>query len=63
MKTLRQLYNHKIKYPGSSSFYVITIKVGGNAKSKADLEKRLYGIYPGLEKYLHDREFMLEVKK
>lgn len=63
MKSLKQLWNHKIKYPGSISYYKTIIVVGGNAQNKAELEANVLEIYPALEKWLLDRGFILEKVK
>jgi hypothetical protein len=63
MKSLKQLWNHKIKYPGSISYYTTIIVVGGNAHNKAELEANVLEIYPALEKWLLDRGLMLEKVK
>lgn len=59
MKTLKQWYNHKVKYPSSSSFYTVSIKIGGNAKSKKDLRNDINEILPGLQIYLLDKGFVM----
>ena len=56
---IKQLYNHKVKYPGSLSFYEVKLSVGGNARSKKELEDKIEEIMPGLSRYLFERGFIL----
>ena len=56
---IKQLYNHKVKYPGSLSFYEVKLSVGGNARSKKELEDKIEEIMPGLSTYLFERGFIL----
>lgn len=55
MRTIKQWYNHKIKRPGSVSFYTTDITVGANAHNKKELLEMLTEVAPGLEKYLYER--------
>lgn len=62
-KTIKQLYNHKVKYPGSLSFYEVKISVGSNARSKKELQEKLDEIMPGLSQYLFERGFIVSTTK
>lgn len=60
-KTIKQIYNHKIKYPGSLSFYETKVSIGSNAHSKKELEEKLQEIMPGLSRYLYERGFLISL--
>lgn len=62
-KTIKQLYNHKVKYPGSLSFYEVKVSIGGNARSKKELREKLDEIMPGLSNYLFERGFIVSTNK
>lgn len=62
-KTLKQLYNHKVKYPGSLSFYETKISIGANAHNQQELQDKLEEIMPGLAIYLFDRGFIVNKTK
>ena len=62
-KTIKQLYNHKVKYPGSVSFYETKLSIGSNAHNKKELEDKLADIMPGLSVYLFDRGFIVSDTK
>ena len=59
MKNLKTLFNHKLKYPGSLSFYQTTITIGGNDTSKVSLNERVEEIRPALERLLERDNLLL----
>jgi hypothetical protein len=61
-RTLSQLYNHKLKYPGSVSAYSVKVKITSNATDQRSLNEAFMDIMPGLERYLGNKGFLLETE-